>query len=265
MTGSPKRITRSSRIGWVRLDGMKINPRAQREFDKRWANELAGEFDPDKMAFIHVNQRDGWFYVMDGQHTRWAAMQFLGSDQQVQCHIYEGLSEQEEAELYLSLNRKKQQNALSKFFVAITAERSVESDVDRIARSLGLTIGSNANLGEIACVKVLADAYSKHGPGPLSASLRTIRDAYSVDGFKRGIIQGVALVVDRHGTRIDFDQLADKLTRAGILALKQRAAALRAGTGAPEAQCYACAVIEFYNRGKGANLDPWWKFQAVGA
>lgn len=263
MSNQPKRINRSSHIGWVRLDEMKINPRAQRAFDKNWAEWLASNFDPDKMAFLHVNHRDGWYYVMDGQHTRWAAIQFLGSDQQVQCHIYDGLTETEEADMYLALNHKKQQGALSKYFVALTAEHSVECDIDRITRALGLTVGSNAKLGEITCVTALTGTYQKHGPGPMSAALRVIRDSVAGDGFKSGIIKGIALIIDRHGTRVDLDQLSDKLKRAGLLALKQRAASLKDGIGASEAQCYACAAIEIYNRGRGAKLDPWWRFQAA--
>ena len=85
--GKPDRIEFTSHLGWVRLDQMKISPVAQRALNQSWVDRLAAEFNPDVMGLLHVSHRDGWFYVVDGQHRRAAAIQWLGSDQQVQCHI----------------------------------------------------------------------------------------------------------------------------------------------------------------------------------
>jgi len=263
MSNTPDRISRSSRLGWVRLDEMKINPQAQRDFDQKWAEELLSKFDPDKMAFIHVNHRDGWFYVMDGQHTRWAAMHWLGSDQQVQCLIYDGLTGEEEAEMYLSLNEKRPQKPVSKFKVHLTAGHTLQTDIDRIARLLDLRIGANANLGEITCVATLETVYKKCGPGSLRAVLEIIRDTYGREGFKTPIIKGLALAIDRYGNMLDVDQLTARLKTAGLTDLHRRGRALKQGTGSAMDQCYACAAVEFYNRGKGKKVNPWWKFQDV--
>ena len=64
----PERLEVTSRIQWVRLDQMKINPQAQRSLNDSWAATLAEEFNPDLMGFVHVSHRDGWYYVIDGQH-----------------------------------------------------------------------------------------------------------------------------------------------------------------------------------------------------
>lgn len=262
---APHRIEVTSHLRWVRLDEMKINPQAQRALSQQWADELAKDFDPDKMGFIHVSFRDGWYYVIDGQHRRAAAIQYLGSDQQVQCHVYEGLTNEQEAQLFLDLNRQRQQGAMSKYKVALTAGAPVESDVDRIARGLNLKIGSSAQLEEISCVSALLAAYRKRGPGPLSFALRVIRDAYGYAGFKREIINGLTLVIDRHGTQVDEERLVKKMKEEGVTAIHRRGKSLRESTGSSAEQCYACALIETYNRSRGLKMQPWWNFQQGGA
>jgi len=261
-----QRIEVTSHLRWVRLDQMKVNPQAQRALTQSWADELARDFDPDRMGFIHVSFRDGWYYIIDGQHRRAAAIAFLGSDQQVQCHVYEGLTTEQEAQLFLDLNRQKQQNAMSKYKVALTAGLPVESDINRIAQALNLKIGSSAQLEEITCVSALLTAYKKRGPGPLSFSLRVIRDAFGYDGFKREVINGLTLVVDRYGTQVNEEQLVNRLKTHSLVTLHRRGKALRESTGSAAEQCYACAVIEAYNGTRGGHrLQPWWNFQSGGS
>lgn len=260
-----KRIEVTSQLRWVRLDQMKVNPQAQRSLNQAWADQLTKDFDPDRMGFIHVSLRDGWYYVIDGQHRRMAAVQYLGSDQCVQCHVYEHLTVEEEAQLFLDLNRQKAQDAMSKFKVALTAGLAVETDVDRIARALGLKIGSSAQLEEISCVSALLAAYKKRGPGPLSFALRVLRDAYGYEGFKREPINGLTLIIDRYGNRVDEEQLVKRLKVKTLVELHRRGKALRESTGGAAEQCYACAFVEFYNSGgRGQRLQPWWNFQSGG-
>lgn len=262
---SPQRIQVTSSLRWVRLDQMKVNPQAQRKLDQSWADQLSKDFNPDLMGFIHVSHRDGWFYVIDGQHRRQAAIQWLGSDQQVQCHVYEELTTEQEAQLFLDLNKQKKQGAMSKYKVALTAGQPVETDVDRIVRSLDLRIGTSAQLEEISCVTAILKVYRKHGPGSLSTALRVIRDAYGYEGFKPAVIEGAALVVDRYGNGLDTEQMVKRLKTATLVELHRQAKSLREGSGNALGQCYAHKMVEFYNRGRGAKVQPWWNFKEASA
>lgn len=255
---NPQRIYVTSRLQWVRLDQMKVNPQAQRAIDQRWVDELAKDFDPDKMGFISVSFRDGWYYIIDGQHRVAAAINYLGSDQQVQCHVFEGLTVEQEATLFLDLNRQKKQGAMSKYKVALTAGSPLECDVDRITRSLGLCIGNSAQLEEIVCVTAILTVYKKNGPGSLSTSLRIIRDAFGYEGFKPAVIQGLALVVDRYGSSLHEEQMVKRLKAASLVELHRQAKTFRHGAGSQLNQCYAHKMVEFYNRGRGEKLQPWW-------
>lgn len=261
---TPDRIQFTSRIGWVRLDQMKINPLAQRSFDPAWSEKLASEFDPDVMGMMHVSWRDGWYYVIDGQHRRGAAIAWIGSDQQVQCHIYDGLTSADEASLYLRLNTKKAQSPMSKYKVALTAGRPIECDIDRIARATGVVIGFSKDMEEIGCITALINTYKRSGPGSLAFALRVIRDSYGYDGFQRDPISALALIKDRYGDSVDEEKLAMRLKKVGIVELRRKSKDWRETTGNPANQCYAHTMVGFYNRGTGTRIEPWWNVGIVG-
>ncbi|MFC9768415.1 DUF6551 family protein [Rhodococcus jostii] len=260
----PNRIHVTSSLRWVRLDQMKINPVAQRQLSQSWVDVLTKDFTPDLMGFIHVSFRDGWYYVIDGQHRRQAAIQWLGSDQQVQCHVYENLTIEQEAHLFLDLNTVKRQGAMSKYKVALTAGQSIECDIDRIVRSLDLRIGTSAQLEEIGCITSIVGVYRKNGPGSLSTALRIIRDAYGYEGFKPAVISGLALVVDRYGSALDLEQMIKRLEVGTLKELHRSGKALRGATGSAQSQCYAHVMVAFYNRSRTGRIQPWWNLQQVG-
>lgn len=265
----PNRIEVTSHIQWVRLDQMKINPQAQRALNEAWANKLADEFNPDLMGFVHVSHRDGWYYVIDGQHRVKAAIIFLGdSSQQVQCHVYEGLTNEQEAQLFLELNNTRTQGPMSKYKVALNGPSNKypdEHDVERICRSLDLRVGLDKNCEEIGCISALLGVYRKHGPASFSFAMRVIRDAYGFDGFKRQTISALALIKDRYGDKIVEDKLVDRLSKTGIVELNRSAKSMKEATGNPADQCYAHSMIQFYNqRNAQCRVDPWWNLGVIG-
>lgn len=209
--------------------------------------------------------RDGWYYIVDGQHRVRAAIMFLGdSSQQVQCHVYENLTCDQEANLFLELNNTKKQGPMSRYKVALTAGKADELDVERICRSLDLRIGLDKSCEEIGCVTAILAVYRKHGPASFSFAMRVIRDAYGFDGFKRQNMSALALIKDRYGDRIDEAKLTERLAKSGIVALNQQAKAMKEATGNPADQCYAHAMIQFYNQRNAHRVDPWWNLSVVG-
>lgn len=265
---SEKRIEFTSRLEWVRLDRMKISPLAQRRFDANWGDELARTFDPDLMGCLSVSLRDGWYYVVDGQHRRHGAIEWLGADQAVLCHVFEGLTQAQEAELFLSLNNAKKQSAMSKYQVALVAQdgdRPVEHDVNRITRALGLVVGSNSKNGEISCVTALINTYKKRGAASLSFALRVTRDAYGYDGFKAPIISSLALIHSGLGNQVDEETLVQRLAAGQLADVHNHGKSIQQSFGRPTDQSYAAAIVDAYNaqaKGRAHRLAPW--FQSVG-
>jgi ParB-like nuclease domain len=264
MTGIGKiegRIERKARLRWVPLTQMRVNPLAQRDLNQARVSKLAAVFDPEKMETPTVNHRGDWYYLIDGQHRIAALKQWLSSwqDQQVQCWIYEGLSEVEEAEKFLALNDALPVRAFAKFKVSVQAGRDTEADVDRIVRAQGLRIARGSGISAVA---TLRRVYTRGGAAVLSRALRIIRDAYGEAGLDGPVIDGIGLLCQRYNGDLSEQRAIERLSSAhgGVSGLISRAGQLRQSTGSATAQCVAAAAVEVINRGSGGRKLPgWWR------
>lgn len=261
---SANRPARQSHLQWVKLDDLHINPVAQREFKPAWAQFILNDFDIDKFQVPHVNERiDGSLWIMEGQHGTWAYRQWLGGDnEQIQVWIYKGLTEQEEAEFFLSLNNKKAIELLDRFKVAVTAGREVECDIDRIVRANGCVVsGSPSTHGSISAVGALTTIYNRFGGVTLSATLNAIGNAFGDGGFERPNLIGLAMVLARYPD-VDRVLLIAKLAklRNGSKGLVQKAYMIREQMGCSATDATAAAVVDIHNAGRGGRkLPSWWK------
>lgn len=268
MAEETSRGRRAPHLRWVRLRDMVSAPKAQRQFRATWAAEIAANFDLEKLGYPVVSKRGETYYVIDGQH-RIAALKLFGfaPDDTVQVECYEGLSEREEAELFLGRNRQKTVDALSRFRVGVNAERAVETAVERVVRHQGLHVGPRGKgtaRDAISAVSVLTAVYGRIGEAGLAKTLRIVRDAYGTGGLDGPVIDGVSLCVQRYDGTLDEDAAVAALAGAagGLNGLLTHAEKTRAAVGQARPQCIAATVVDLYNRGpvgKKKRLAPWWK------
>ncbi len=264
-SGSPaKRLERTARLRWIPLARMRVNPLAQRELRPARVSRLAAAFDAEQMGIPTVRHRGGWFYLIDGQHRIEALKLWLGDweDQQVQCWCYEGLSEGDEAEVFLKLNDTLAVRSFDRFKVAVQAGRTAEADIDRIVRALGLRISQDRASGGISATATLARVYARGGPAVLSRTLRIIRDAYGEAGLDGLVIDGIGLLCQRYDGQLPEQRAVERLSsaHAGVSGLLGRAGQLRQQTGDAQATCVAAAAVEVINRGAGGKkLTSWWR------
>ena len=186
--------------------------------------------------------------------------------QQVQCWCYEGLTEAQEAELFLTLNDTLAVQAFAKFTVSVQAGRATEADIDRIVRALGLRIANSRAGGGIAAVATLRRVYDRAGAAVLARALRIIRDAYGEAGLDGPVIEGIGLVCQRYDGQLPEKRAVERLGSAhgGVTGLISKAGQLRKITGSATAQCVAAAAVELINRGTGgknSKLPAWWRAQ----
>lgn len=261
---TPKKVERQAHLRWVPLDNMRINPLAQREINEARVDKLVSELSLEQIGFFTVNHRDGWFFIIDGQHRAEALRKFGFTDEQVQCYCYEGdhaLSPQEEAEVFLKLNDTLTVSAFDKFTKGVEAGRLEENDIDRIVRAQGLRVSRDKSDGSIRAVGTLRKVY-RLSPAGLGRSLRIIRDAYGDAGLEAPMIEGVGLVCSRYNGELDDETAVRRLGQinGGSNGLLNMAEGLRRQTGNPRGHCVAAAAVEVYNRGRGGKkLPSWWR------
>ncbi len=257
------RVEREARLRWVPLADLKVNPLAQRDLVQARVDHLAAHMDLEQIGTPTVSHRDGSWWIIDGQH-RVEALRACGfDDEKVQCWAYEGLTSEQEAEMFLTLNNTLIVTALPKFRAAVHAGRPVETDIDRIVRSVGLVVSRDKIPGAVGAVGTLARVYGR-GPGVLARSLRIIRDAYGDGGFEAPIIDGIGHLCARYNGDLDDGEAIKKLGDAhgGANGLLNKADVLRRSTGNPKAQCVAAAAVDTINIGRRKKLPSWWKANA---
>jgi len=245
----------------VPIDKMKVSPLAQRELVQTRVNDIVANLDLEQIGCPTVNERDGSFYIIDGQHRVEALRAYGFSDDQLQCWTYVGLTEQEEAEKFLKLNDTLVVNAMAKYKVGVQAGRDIETKIDKIVRSEGLKVTPDRVDGGIRAVGTLKRVYMRSGPEVLARTLRIIRDAYGTAGFEAPVLDGLGLMCGRYNGQVDEPRLVAALSskRAGVNGLLNDAEVLRKQTGNPKGHCVAAAAVQIVNRTKGSKLPSWWK------
>lgn len=258
-TTPPPRMERTGHLRWIAVADIHVNARAQRELRPGWAAQIAADFDPDRLTPPLLNKRGGKYYVIDGQH-RIEAMHLMGwDDQELQCWVYEGLTEAQEADLFLWHNNRRSVSSFDKFVIGVTADRDDESDINRIVLACGLKVALGTP-GGISATTALRKVYS-HGPDNLSRTLRIVRDSYGDDGLKGHVLEGIGLLCARYNGDLDDKTAVDRLSsaRGGLGALNTKAWGLRKQLGRSMPHCVAAAATDIINAGRGGKKLPnWW-------
>lgn len=258
---NPTRIQRPGHLEWVRLGDITVNLSAQRRFRTAHAKKILAELDLRKIGMPNLSRHeDGTIHCADGQHRIWALREHYGDDAQMQFWCVDDQSEKDDAEQFLGLNDYKQVNALDRFAAAITAGRPTESDINRIVRSLGLTVSASFGVkGGLTCVKTLENIYRQQGAANLSATLRAIRDSYGDGGYEAQIVYAVSAVMARYSIPAEEMTVALAGVRLGSKGLIQNANAWRERVGCTPAEAHASAVVDAINKGRrGKKRLPSW-------
>lgn len=255
-----KKVEREARLRWIPIQKMRVSPLAQRELQPSRVDKIAADFDLEQIGTPTVNERTGWYYIIDGQHRIEALREIGWGDQQIQCWCYANLTEQDEAEKFLKLNDTLTVNAFAKFKVGVQAGRLEESDIDRIVRAQDLRVSMDRSDGSISAVSALRRVYNSAGPGQLAKTLRIVRDAYGTQGLEAAVIAGIGLLCARYDNLIDEVKTVETLSKArgGANGLLQKAETIKRATGGTKYHSVAAAAVEIINAGRGGKKLPAW-------
>ena len=159
------------------------------EFDERVANEPK------------VSERDGHYYVFDGQHTIMArVVRNGGKPLKILCKVYSGLSEREEAHLFAMQTGTSSLPTWGERFRARLAANDEEAwDFKRITESAGIHLALSGERSDwhIGCGKTAETAYTHFGEESYLAALFILADAWKAcsDALRHEIIKGICRFV----------------------------------------------------------------------
>lgn len=157
----------------------------QRELNVKRVKRIANAFDEHIANEPKVSQRNGHYYVFDGQHTILARVERNGGKPlPILCKVYMGLTESEEAMLFAEQNGDSAElTAGAKIRARIYAGDTISMDFQKATESVGLRLDYNQQNGKkrIACVKTAFDEFQKVGKEKYKEALSILLDAWDGD------------------------------------------------------------------------------------
>jgi hypothetical protein len=256
----------------IPVSRLEIDRRVQRHgLNKTKVTRMVKNWNPDAVGVIHVSRRkDRSEIILDGQHRHEACRIKTDNQGEMECHVYEGLTLAEEAQMFLDLNDTTQPPIIDKFKVLLHTDSEEGDDARNVSELLGAygwTISNVAAPGHVNCVKIVQRMYElskKIGAEPnlIQATILTISRAWGNDrlGVQGPVFEGIARMYARDGSKIDHDHLIDvlKLYRGGPMSLISEAQQLAAIRKGKVAMAVAEVLVEAYNKGRRTKtLDVW--------
>lgn len=268
-TSRPAPIAFASRVHLVPIRLMKRPAFLQKEFKESRAQHIADTLDLDGLGRIVVNHRDGVYWIIDGCHRHYALVQNDFSAYDIECEVYEGLSDEQMAKVFLLHANRRLMGAFEKFNVQCEAGTAREAEIKRTVEAAGLKISRAKDPGCLSAVSALVRVHDLAGVEAVARVLQIVRDAWgnAPGSFEGQVIYGLGLVVNRYNGSVSTSHLTTSLAAVpnGVRGVLQRAEAQRDRTGNPKSMCVAAAIVDIYNRRrtKGARtLLSWWKSEA---
>lgn len=209
---------------------LEVHPRAQREIVPSRLESLVSNFNPALAGVITASHRAGKTLIVDGQH-RWRAagdpnvIEKFGNpefDGEVPLNVtvFTGLSEEQEAQLFLGLNSTASVHVAEQFKAAVLAQYSNFVTVSNIVKEKGLQIARSGAQGTINAPSTLMSIYNWQPDGEVIVrrTLDVLTGSFShAQGIRRnrsysaGMLMATALVLFRYREVIEVDRLVGAL------------------------------------------------------
>ena len=252
----------------------QVSGDTQRRFDPAWGKKLSAELDLNKIGTVVVNLREGRFLTIDGQHRVFALTDngFTDPGCVIDCRVYENLTDEQMAGMFVDLNNTKHVSSFQKFRSSLKNARPRETAIAGVVELNDCKISQLHEDRCISSVSALYRIYDRSGPEVLGRVVRVLRDSFEGDpsAFDSTLMDGTGMVFHRYDGRVNEQMMIRQLggSTRGVRGMLRRAEVVRARLGTIKTQCVASVVVEAYNKGVGARsrkrLPPWWKQDTAG-
>ncbi|MCZ4096087.1 DUF6551 family protein [Streptomyces sp. H39-C1] len=199
----------------IRVSQLRVDPNldAQRMFQPKWAGRLAKIWDREVLMPAIVSRRPDGDFLLDGQHSTKVALDIEGPDFERDCMVYEGLTKQREAKLFLAANRDRRAvRPFENFVVAVTAKEPEAVTINRDVESCGLHVSSGTSKNGVSAIQALKVVHGMRDPedGLVRKTLTTVLDAWGSDptSWDGMMLRAVAIVISKNWETIHLPSLA---------------------------------------------------------
>jgi hypothetical protein len=248
----------------IPLGELLPHPKLQRRFRKAHAERILSEMDPAAIGLIWVQDKNGKFYVIDGQHRVWAVMKWLDGDKRPEllCRVFTNMSDEEAARITRKVNVTKAWQALDTFTNRLVEKDATALAVHKALASFGLTVSKSRGENVVQSVTACERAFLRLGEADFHRAIGILHGAWAgnPDAYTGAIVEGIALLINRHNGNTDTADLTKKLAKSGgperLIGMARQAMRPLGLTG-PHAMAHTLTVE--YNKGRRVNKLPDWK------
>lgn len=251
---------------------LTVDPKVQRAvLDFRKVEEIIEHFNVQALGRVTVSLRDnGDRVILDGWH-RWAAVRKMTDNAgTIPCRVFRGLDFDQEAQLFLDLNRTNQPKVHDAWRVRVNKGEPLAVAVTGVLTQFGWTIATQAGEGRFNAIAV-AERVEKLSrqmeaePGLVHATILVITRAWGTNrhGVKGPIFDGIAQFIAVHSKHSAFNiqTLIEKLRdyKDGPQAMSLKARQLAHLRNMKPSMAVADLITQLYNEGGGSkNKLPVW-------
>ena len=231
---------------------LEINEKYQRRIKWWWVNDIVSNFKRDLVATIQVSERDGHFYIMDGQHTTLAIKKKFADDNfPVVCKIYHGLTEKEEAEFFYEFNNSKSKlSSADNLKAQANYDEEAQAFLNRTRRAGFIIDPARRVSGKcgIRAVRKAQRCYEVLGAEKYDRMLRLLKAAWLGEPWSvtQNMLGGACRLLQVFGDKVDdavFISQMKNVTENQII----KEAGRYPEESVPVA--YASALVNYYNKG----------------
>lgn len=241
-------------IRMIPLKDMRIDMSYQRYPNEKRIKSISNNWSDMKANLIHVSHRADGYYVMDGNHTRLAAM--VNGKTELPCRVYEGLSQKEEAAYFTELNSSQKKPSFNEMLKAkAEAGSELESTyldmLDKVGIKYTFTNGSHKLT--LKCHSALLSVYSSSNYDLMLRAISVTKKAAAdrEEFYQIGFFPGMCSLITKH-PEVDDIRLIDVVSKTTTTKIREIADKYRrgiTGSGVSSIRTFRLAFLEIYNKG----------------
>jgi len=254
---------------YLAVSDLEMDRRVQRDgLNLNKVEKMLREWIEEAVGIVTVSHRaSGAHVIIDGQH-RWEVKRRLTDNNgEILCRVFEGLTLQQEARMFLALNTTSQPSLLEKFKVRLTSEEPAAVEIDALVKAYEWKVTSTPGNSNINAIGALERVYNlslrkEMEPNLVHLVIMAVTRAWGhdKDAVQAAMLDGLGNVFAHYGDRINFDVLVHALkgVKGGPGTLHTEAsqyAKLRKGT---VASAVSELVVNQYNKGRRTTSLPDW-------
>lgn len=255
-----EKLNKPSSLQELHVGEFMTDHQVQRQLNEARVVEMAADFRPHSMGLVTASRRmDGRLYLLDGQH-RIAAARRANYDDLVAARVFTDLTLQEEAGLFLTLNKTRAVSTIERFKVRVTLGDRIAVNINKILKAYGLHVNfAAANTpNTISSIVTLEKVYRGAGVRDegdhadlVDLVIKTLVRSYGGDTrpvvFSRAMVEGMGIFHATYGKRVDMERLVELMSAVPPRQVASRARTRRDAMGGSLGENAAESILAIYN------------------